>query len=485
VTQLSVKERKSSRAFLVSALLSALILAVLISVIFFGAANLQWDTRLLPNDHGWLSSIFLLLALCTFLHGCWTSEWDGFSPRRLYYSAWFALLALGCLRLTTAEPPFTVRFWVVVASGLLGFFLGGRLAQGHIPGNYRIALEKLKEYWEVRWQPSRALFLAGFLFGASFLAFIYSYLHAGMLPLLADDPNWARFNFGVNSYVQRFVISFYLIIFLGYVGIVHLRKYRVAFLTMSVLSFAVITLLTARVFLVSAIWMVIILFHYGRRRMTPRVALSVVLIAYPLAKVAVDVKRFYEDPTFNRILDQIDFPQKLRLFGPDYIYFSATLQTLDNLTHMIPGELKYTHGWYIGYPVRVFWTSRQGEGFRGRLDDLFWERSRDWSPFPSVTATYLGWPYADFGIPGVFGYSLIFGWISLRVYESMRKEPTFWRVFLYSQLSFAIVLSLYSSYLTLFDVYWNLLVVGLFDRLASNPKKLANEGVVRRPALGF
>jgi oligosaccharide repeat unit polymerase len=167
------------------------------------------------------------------------------------------------------------------------------------------------------------------------------------------------------------------------------------------------------------------------------------------------------------------------------MYFSSTLQTLDNLTHLIPGELSYSHGWYIGYPVRVFWTPRQGEGFRGRLDDLFWERSTDWSPFPSVTATYIGWPYADFGIPGIFAYSLIFGWIATRVYRSMRNEPTFWRVFVYSQLSFAIVLSIYSSYLTLFDVYWNLLVVGLFDWLVSTPKHSSYRGVLDKLAFGF
>ena len=483
LSQMNREKTFGGSALLTCAVLMVLSVVILAAIVFLGGENLHWSTRLFPNDHGWLSGIFLLLALTTFLHGCRTPEWDGFSPLRLYYSVWFALLALGCLRLTTAEPPFTLRFWVTVASGLSGFFLGAFWVRRSGPKGRRIVLEKLRRHWEVNWQPSRAVVIAGFLFVVSLAAYLYSYWHAGMLPLFAEEPNWARFNFGVNSYVQRFALSFYLLIVLGYVGVAHVRRYRAAFSGIAVLSFAAITLLTTRVLLLSAIWMIVILFHYGQRRMTPKVAILAILIVYPLAKLAVDVKRFYADPAFNRVLDKVEFPERLRLFGPDYMYFSLTLQTLDNLTHIIPDELGYAHGWYIGYPVRVFWTPRQGEGFRGRLDDLFWERSSDWSPVPTVTATYVGWPYADFGIPGVFIFSLVFGWVSIHVYESMRRRPTFWRVFLYSQLSFAIVLSIYSSYLSLFDVYWNLLVIGLFDRMASNPKVSLADGTVGGAAL--
>ena len=461
-----------------------LVAGMLIAVVIDGG-RLSWNSRPFSSDDGLLSAIFLLLAAFTFLYGYRSPEWDGLSPLRLFYTAWFALLALGCLRLTTAEPPFTVRFWVAVACGLSGFYLGARWARTRRGEKHRIALEKLKEHWTVDWRPSRALFTLAALFLICLVAFGYEYWRAGMLPLLADDPNWARFNFGLNSYLHRFAISFYLLIFLGYIGVVHVRRYRVAFLIMALLSFLAITLLTARVFLVSAVWMAIVMFHYGRRRLTPKLVLCTVLIAYPVAKLAVDVKRFYEDPTFNKILDKIDFPEKLRVVGPDYMYFSSTLQTLDNLTHLVPDELSYNHGWYVGYPVRVFWTPREGEGFRGRLDDLFWERSKDWSPFPSVTTTYIGWPYADFGIPGVLIFSCLFGWLSVRVYELMRAQPTFWRVFLYSQFSFGIVLSIYSSYFSLFDVYWNVVIIGAINRFVSDRSRFVAQTVPAKPALSF
>jgi oligosaccharide repeat unit polymerase len=89
----------------------------------------------------------------------------------------------------------------------------------------------------------------------------------------------------------------------------------------------------------------------------------------------------------------------------------------------------------------------------------------------------MGVPYADFGIPGVFLFSCFFGWLSARVYEALRRQPSFWMAFLYSQITFAIMLSIYANYLTLFDLYWNLAVIGLVHHLVSNRSKLVNQGV--------
>jgi len=162
-----------------------------------------------------------------------------------------------------------------------------------------------------------------------------------------------------------------------------------------------------------------------------------------------------------------------------------TLQMLDHLTFIVPGEIGYQHGWYTGYPVRVFWTARQGEGFRDRLDDLFWERSLEWSPVQAVTTSYMGVPYADFGIPGVFVFSYFFGWLSTCVYDSFRRQPNFWRAFLYSQISFAIVLSMYANYLTLLEVYWNLLVIGLVHHLVSDRSRLTRDGMAGQAVLSY
>src|SRR6266403_168601 len=468
--------RLNTSVLLKTTLLSVLVLAVLLAIVLSGHGNLSWNTRLFTTDRGWISGIFAFLAALTFFRGSRGQEWDAFSPLRLFYTIWFGLLAVGSLRLTTAELPFTVRFWVTVASGLLGFYLGALLVHRGAEKGFPIALARLRDYWELNWQPSRALFLIGLLFAVCSLAYAYEYWRAGTVPLLADDPESARFTFGVNSYVHRFAISFYILALLGYIGLVHLRKYRVYFLAVAALSSIAIILLTARSLLLSAVWMAIVLFHSGRRRLTLRVLLLVVCIAYPSAKLAIDVKRFHDNPTYISLLNKIDFPEKQRWFAPDYLYFSMTSQTLDNLTHLVPDEISYSYGWYIGYPLRVFWTPREGDGFRGRLDDLLWERSTDWSAVQSVTTTYMGVPYADFGIPGVFLFSCLFGWVSARVYDSMRRQPSFWRVFLYSEISFAIMLSIYGNYLTLFDLYWNIALVGLVHRLACGRSAFVSEG---------
>ncbi|HEY6947166.1 MAG TPA: O-antigen polymerase [Candidatus Acidoferrum sp.] len=464
------------RPFSISCFL-ALAIAAALAILVFAGARLSWGTPIFANEHGLISGAFLFMAAITFLYDCRNPDWDAFSPFRLFYSTWFGVLALGCLRLTTAEPPLTARFWLTAILGLLGFFVGGKLALRGVASPHRTSLGRLRDDLNPKWRPTRALLLIGSLFLVGLLAFGYEWMKAGTVPLLADDPETARFEFGVNSFVSRLVISLGLTTVLGYLGAVHLRKHRTLFLIIAAASPIPMVLMTTRVFILTAVWMAVVLFHYGRRPMRPKVLLAVVLIAYPLAKIAVDVKRFQQSPTYNELLDRIEFPEKLRPFAPDYLYFSMTLRTLDYLTHLVPEEMPYSYGWYTAYPVRVFWTPRQGTGFRGRLDDLFWDRTGEISPVASVTTSYMGVPYADFGFLGVLLFSVLFGWISVRVYESLRTEPSFWRAFLYAQVSFAIFWSVYANYLTLFDFYWNILIVGVVHRLAAAQQNAGDDRV--------
>lgn len=105
----------------------------------------------------------------------------------------------------------------------------------------------------------------------------------------------------------------------------------------------------------------------------------------------------------------------------------------------------------------------------------------DWSPVQSVTTAYMGVPYADFGIPGVFIFSLFFGWLSSWSYERLRTEPSFWRAFVYAEVSFAVVISIYANYLTLFDLYWNLLIVALINHWATKGTRLSGVQVATNP----
>ncbi|MBS1849829.1 MAG: oligosaccharide repeat unit polymerase [Acidobacteria bacterium] len=449
---------------------TTLVLLVTGFVVLVEWQNLHWETHVFSSLGNFLPFTLFAIAAAVLFSGCWQSEWDMFAPQRLFYTVWFGLLGLGSLHLTAIDSSFTLRFWVTVSAGLIAFRLGCWGA-GQKPGARPwISLGRIPSHWKIEWSAKRALLGAWALCLVSLAAFLYAYHVAGTVPLLSDDPESARFEFGVNSVLSRFIVSFYIIFQLGYIGFAHLGKYRTLFAGLVIAAVIAITLLTMRFFLFVGIWTVVVFWQYGRRRLNPKGLFLVLVVAYPVAKLAIDVKRFHENPVFVRVLDKIDFPERWRAFAPDYLYFNLTTQTLDHLTFLIPNEIPYQQGWYTAYPIRVFWTQRQGQGFRGRLDDLLWERSTDWSPIASVTTTYMGVPYADFGIPGVFAFSLVFGWLATRTYLSLRQQPTFWRILLYSQLSFAIGLSFYANYLTLFEMYWNLAVMGAVHLFASHAR---------------
>ncbi len=444
-----------------AAVLGAISLAGLAWLLTSG--HLRMDSYVLVHGNRITSWLFLAAAGFTFLWGVRSADWDAFQPLRLFFSVWFALLGLSLLRVTTVERPFTLKTTIVILSGLGGFFLGALWARRGKP-SYVCRAEDMPSAWKLDWQPRSLLLVTLGLAAISSLAFFIEYLHAGWVPLFSDDPNWARFNFAYNSYVQRFAVSAYIVPILAYLGFVHVKKNRALYFVLALLGATIMNLMTARMFLAEALWAAMLLFHYGRRRFKPMWLLMVVLIVYPLAKIATDVARFQNNPAFLAVLDNIDFPESARIFAPDYLYAAMNLQVLQYETEIVPSEESYSYGWYTAYPLRVFFTPKTGTGFRDRLDDLFWDRAPEWfGGYYAVVTTYLGVPYKDFGIPGVAIFSVIFGWLAMHTYVKMRTQPSFWHVFVYSQLAFALVHSSYSCFLSSFDFYWNLLVLALVN----------------------
>src|SRR5712692_4246994 len=104
------QEISSSSRPMRAALVSVCVVASVLIALLIDGGRSSWSTRPFSSDYGVLSGIFLLLAAFVFLRGCRNPEWDAFSPVRFYYTLWFILLTLGCLRLTTVDLPFTWRF---------------------------------------------------------------------------------------------------------------------------------------------------------------------------------------------------------------------------------------------------------------------------------------------------------------------------------------------------------------------------------------
>ena len=431
--------------------------AVLI-MIFASYPRIDWEAQPFLHHHYIVGIVLLGLAAYVLLYGAKDPSWDALSPFRLFYLVWFTTLGLSWLQLASVNQPFTLKMWLVLVLGLGGFWLGGRLEQARVASIPRPSLEALRKAWSLNWSRSRALFAITALFALCLGALIYEYKTLGFLPLTSEDPAWGKANFSANPFIQRFTVSFYILLAFAYFGYAFLKHLKTWYLSLMLISFAVMTLLSARSQLLIGLVTVVVFYHFCKKALSPKLMVLLLLVGYPASKLAVDVGRYYAAQTregYEDMLYGMGFPKQLYVFAPDYLYVTGTMISLQELLDVVPDERAFFHGYYMSYPVRAFLMSGgKRKPSETRIPELLWDRTVRKYGFPWVVPSFLGEPYADFGMPGVFLLALCFGWFSVWAYERMRRKPAFWNVFLYSQLAFAIVSSFYSGAFVLMEFYW-------------------------------
>jgi hypothetical protein len=431
------------------------LLAVLLIVVG-QLPQIDLDYQPFSSSHLLIALLFLILAGAAFLRGARKPDWDALSPFRLFYSLWFGAIALCWIQLADVNEPFTLKLWVTLAVGLGGFGLGGWLERLRVQSARRLSLEEMRRAWSLNWDRSRALFGLTALFAICSGALIYEYYTSGFLPLTSDSPEWARAAFAVNPFVHRFSLTFYLLMAFAYMGYTFLKHFKPLYLALSVICYVVVTLLTVRLLLLIGFVMIVTFYNYFKHRLSPKWVILALLLGYPASKFAVDAVRFYSPSArlgYEKVLYKAAFPKRFWLFAPDYLYITGTMVGMQELLETVPDKHPYSHGFFLSYPLRAVFA-REGKSGAERISALVGARSRARFGFAFVVTSYLGEPYADFGVPGVLLFSLFFGWLSVWAYERLRRSPTFVNSYLYSQLAFALIISVYASYLVLIDFYW-------------------------------
>jgi oligosaccharide repeat unit polymerase len=381
------------------------------------------------------------------------------------------------MRLTSAERALKEITWLCIGAGMAGF-LGGSLLAASTNRLRTNFFDLHQPEWRPEWDRGRAILALTAMAVCAIGALLFSYAGVGQFPLFAADSNYARFRFFPTSLVARFAIVSSLVLTIALVLMPFWKRSRFYLILLACVPIAIFTLITSRAYLVSACYLALVIYHYGRRRLdVKRIVLWVGIFA--ALKTGIDYYRFHQDEVYQARLRRIGFPEAFSWMGPDYLYVAMNFATLDGVIDVFPDELPYQWGWYSAYPIRCFWTERVGNGFRDRLDDILWERSARWFGLTNVTATYLAVPYADFGLLGAFGFSLLFGFVSEYAYLRMLARRTFPSLFLNAGLSWAVSVSFFANHLTLLDFYWNIAVVLIFHSFASR----AVRGRTRMPRL--
>lgn len=262
----------------------------------------------------------------------------------------------------------------------------------------------------------------------------FSFRRAGMIPLLTDDVQWARFVFAstignVLNTATRFTIP--AAIGLGLFLFVSRRK--VGVLNAIAFTFLISLIIGAlllghRGLLVMILAPLFVCFHYLVRQVKP----APLAILGSLALVGLGVAnyfRFAGSP--ERLANELS-RSNLPAWMPEWFYFVVVLVVFSPLTFnfvlsMMPDIVSFQYGAALFNGAFGILPGHQPTvgGFVSRILFGLPEGAPDLPP------TILGGLYLDFGAGGIVVGMLLVGMVTQYLYWRMFARPSVWSTFLY------------------------------------------------------
>jgi oligosaccharide repeat unit polymerase len=211
-----------------------------------------------------------------------------------------------------------------------------------------------------------------------------------------------------------------------------------------------------RGFIATPVLTLLILWHYWKRPIPAKRLMALTAVMF-VASVLYDYARARAvassvgDNTWSEVL-----------LSSGVFTLHTNLSNFRDIVRAIPSEVPYQHG-YLTFGVLL-----QILPGRHESSDEFFKRILA-SDFlgGGQPGTVLAPFYGDFGVGGMLIGMFLFGACSVKVYGWMRKNPTMFRVLIYSWLAQTAVLSLYGALVSYIITLWLPFMWWILDRWMS------------------
>jgi len=445
-------------------------LGVLILCLLMALGVLPWPP---------LWPLVLAAASAGFLLTGARSNADMLHPVRVFGSLWCFCLALASMRLLSFISNWSLWMWALVLTGLLsfigGFWLAGlkRSHQGKLPPAVReIPLKK------IRLPIRRTLGVAAvcLLVGTSVLAYEDSLI--GSIPIFASNPDVARMKLFpvvgqssldtlsiklVHPFVEFVKYGVLLAAIVLFQAERRSRKLTLACLAMILGGTLIYMSQGARGFAVQVAIVLLVLFHYLRRRVRLKHVAAIVLSVFLFAGLfgAYRIRKSHSAPLFDRALSVSRFPQGNFWEAVAFGYATATtsFEVFNELAQDFRVFRKPPHGFLL-YAFHRFISRANIQEFAAGLFTA-----------QAITPTFLGEFYGDFGYFGVLVGPLIlglaYGWAYSRMARTRGVYPVYVMALLLQMLIYFPYVNLFSQYLTwIFDLFFMYFLIRGLERHA-------------------
>jgi len=419
-----IKMVKISKKELPIVILSALILAVTLTIILYMRSGAQY------------SIAFLLISagILIYLFNYYKNDKDVFNPDGVFSLIWLFCLGLSSLRLSERQYEWDLNVWIVLIFSWIFFLLGSKIPEFIIlnnRGNFKINNKKTKKRFDLN-KFRRSIIIIFFI---SFFSFVLEVIKAGFIPILSGDMS-AYVNFGL-PFIHYNTVSMSIVVILMFFYLLKNKSDRVV-KSLFLIGMLQIVSISSRQLLIFTVTGFILVYHYTKRRFT----LKKLSISIALMLVAFSV--------FGGIRNQsLDYLYHVAHIKPDveksflmwpYLYFTMGFENMRNL---LDNSVNYALGRYTLTPI---WALT-------RIVTLFPSASQ--APYNTIreftVSTYLRDFYLDFGIAGVFFFPFLIGILTKHIYLKLKNNMhnkhiyLFMYIFALHNIAFAFFVNFYSN----------------------------------------
>jgi len=409
--------------------------------------------------------LFIILLILT-----WTKDkLDIFAPYVIFPIVWLLALSLTQLQLTQyeAKHPIRVEFYLLALFALFAFLIGSWLTLGKT-----LPITTIRKRLKSRWHLPKFLIALLFMTVTALIAMYYEYSRFNNLPIFSSDPDHLRveLNQAVSGWIHWMsmfpaqIIMVAAVYMFSKVGTLKLRNY-IALGAFVVTNLALLSVWGARLSLVPPIVVVVVAFHYLRRRLgLVYIVVSLLLISLLLiVPLLVRQQITYQGYDYLYESSRANIPKSMAWTLPIYLGFSWNIYSANAAMEYVPRHKPYQMGAQM--LLTPFWP------LIAPLVNLIADYKLSRPPTYSAefvswhtTATYMTPLYVDFGVIGVLVGSLLLGMGVTMVYRRMRSSPTPFNVLLYSYIVFGILMSIYVNWFFITTFYVDLAILFFFNK---------------------
>ena len=421
-----------------------------------------------------MTFVFLIVLFVT-VFSAFRYNKDIFSPARIYISIYSLLLAINSLRLSALQTPWTLTthllFWgasfFFVAGGVL-ILLVNRINNplaainfGHIRDNIKATAETTDWNWFHQvWVFCTIVFFASYLM---------SYLITGAIPLFTSEPDDARIKFfgaSLASNIGLFFgpLSLILATELAFFGSLQGKRRIPVFIASLVTLILYITIVT-RLDLFRFFIFAIIVYHYGKKKLTAAQLLSVIGVSL-LVFVAFFLLRIkYNSMAMLGEMNLLKMPLKYIWCSNFYAYVAGNFWNMDfSFAKFVEGLASHPQGWGFDLSRPFLYLAHMESGLANSygFDSIMNESVVRVKGLNTII--YVWHFFKDFGAFGVYFLPLAFGALVTVFYVNTMNAPTVFRISMWALIVPMIVFSYIVPLWEFWFTYLNFLIMAIAHR---------------------